>query len=248
MKLQFLKEIPLETLRKNIENNFSNYALPTNEWIFSFFGDVSPFLDFKKEVPDFELNMSYEKPEKSDIENIKILYSSLKDLSVVEATSESLWVGMAHSTFWNYMQYRLYLDRNKSYINNIKNSFFFSKGRKRSLIEHTLSRLWWAGKMAYDENREDPFELLEVFNTDFRTKLLYLFSSNFTNNPTITRAFLSSVLDFEKNGVKIKREIFNETIMYLNILGGTYILDDFEESELKDKITKKIDDLLLASD
>ena len=87
MKLQFLKEIPLETLRKNIENNFSNYALPTNEWIFSFFGDVSPFLDFKKEVPDFELNMSYEKPEKSDIENIKILYSSLKDLSVVEATS-----------------------------------------------------------------------------------------------------------------------------------------------------------------
>ena len=146
------------------------------------------------------------------------------------------------------MQYRLYLDRNKSYINNIKNSFFFSKGRKRSLIEHTLSRLWWAGKMAYDENREDPFELLEVFNTDFRTKLLYLFSSNFTNNPTITRAFLSSVLDFEKNGVKIKREIFNETIMYLNILGGTYILDYFEESELKDKITKKIDDLLLASD
>ena len=102
--------------------------------------------------------------------------------------------------------------------------------------------------MAYDENREDPFELLEVFNTDFRTKLLYLFSSNFTNNPTITRAFLSSVLDFEKNGVKIKREIFNETIMYLNILGGTYILDYFEESELKDKITKKIDDLLLASD
>ena len=36
--------------------------------------------------------------------------------------------------------------------------------------------------------------------------------------------------------------------MYLNILGGTYILDYFEESELKDKITKKIDDLLLASD
>ena len=56
------------------------------------------------------------------------------------------------------------------------------------------------------------------------------------------------MLDFEKNGVKIKREIFNETIMYLNILGGTYILDYFEESELKDKITKKIDDLLLASD
>ena len=249
MKLQFLKEIPLETLRKNIEHNFSNYSLPTNEWIYTFFeNEGSPFLDFKKEVPDFELNMSYEKPEKSDMENIRIFYSALKNLSVVEATNESLWAGMAHSNFWNYMQYRLYLDRNKSYINNIKNSYFFSRGKKRSLIEHTLARLWWAGKMTYDENRENPFELLEVFNTDFRTKLLYLFSSNFSNNPVITRAFLSSVLDFEKNGVKIKREIFNEAIMFLNILGGTYILDYLEERELKEKITKKIDSLLLSVD
>ncbi|MDO5088205.1 MAG: DUF6339 family protein, partial [Leptotrichiaceae bacterium] len=149
---------------------------------------------------------------------------------------------------WNYMQYRLSLDKNKSYVNNIKNSFFFSHGKKRSLIEHALARLWWAGKMTYDENRTDPFELLQVFNVDFRTKLLYLFSSNFSNNPKITRAFLSAILDFEKNGVKIKREIFNETVMYLNILGGTYILDYFEENELKDKITKKIDSLLLTVD
>ena len=56
MKLQFLKEIPLETLRKNIEHNFSNYSSPTNEWIYTFFeNEGSPFLDFKKEVPDFEL-------------------------------------------------------------------------------------------------------------------------------------------------------------------------------------------------
>jgi len=78
--------------------------------------------------------------------------------------------------------------------------------------------------------------------------LLYLFSSNFSNNPVITRAFLSSVLDFEKNGVKIKREIFNEAIMFLNILGGKYILDYLEERELKEKITKKIDSLLLSVD
>ena len=78
--------------------------------------------------------------------------------------------------------------------------------------------------------------------------MLYLFSSNFSNNPVITRAFLSSVLDFEKNGVKIKREIFNEAIMFLNILGGTYILDYLEERELKEKITKKIDSLLLSVD
>ena len=36
--------------------------------------------------------------------------------------------------------------------------------------------------------------------------------------------------------------------MFLNILGGTYILDYLEERELKEKITKKIDSLLLSVD
>ena len=34
-------------------------------------------------------------------------------LDIVRVVNESLWAGMAHSNFWNYTQYRLYLDRNK---------------------------------------------------------------------------------------------------------------------------------------
>ena len=105
---------------------------------------------------------------------------------------------------------------------------------------HPLARLWWTGHLVYDGTRADPFELLNVFKSDFRTKLLYLFSSNFSNSPTVTKAFLSAIYDFEKNGVKIKTKLFNEIIIYLNILGGTYLLDYFEENELKEKITEKI--------
>ena len=64
----------------------------------------------------------------------------------------------------------------------------------------------------------------------------------------LTKAFLSAVYDFEKNGVRIKTKLFNEIIIYLNILGGTYLLDYFEENELKEKITEKIDNLLLIMD
>ena len=42
------------------------------------------------------------------------------------------------------------------------------------------------------------------------------------------------------------RNIFNGIIMYLNIIGGTYLLDYFEKEELKDKISKKIDTLLFS--
>ena len=103
MILNFLKEISLETLRKNVEINLENYKSSTNDWIFKFFDDNSPFLEFKKEVPQFNLDMSSENPEDTDLENVKILYSAMKNLSVVEASNENLWAGMAHSDFWDYV-------------------------------------------------------------------------------------------------------------------------------------------------
>ena len=245
MILNFLKEISLETLRKNIEINLENYKSATNDWIFKFFDDNSPFLEFKKEVPQFDLDMSSERPEKTDLENIRTLYSSMKNLSVVEASNENLWAGMAHSDFLDYVKYRNSFDKKEVTEKLIKNTFFFSHGKRKSLIMHPLARLWWTGHLVYDGTRADPFELLNVFKSDFRTKLLYLFSSNC---PTVTKAFLSAIYDFEKNGVKIKTKLFNEIIIYLNILGGTYLLDYFEENELKEKITEKIDNLLLIMD
>ena len=244
MILNFLKEISLETLRKNVEINLENYKSSTNDWIFKFFDDNSPFLEFKKEVPQFNLDMS----EKTDLENVKILYSAMKNLSVVEASNENLWAGMAHSDFWDYVKYRNSFDKKEITENLIKNTFFFSHGKRKSLIMHPLARLWWTGHLVYDGTHADPFELLNVFKTDFRTKLLYLFSSSFSNSPTVTKAFLSAIYDFEKNGVRIKTKLFNEIIIYLNILGGTYLLDYFEENELKEKITEKIDNLLLIMD
>ncbi len=248
MTLNFLKEISLETLRKNIEINLKNYKSPSSKWVPEFFENTSPFLEFRKEVSPFKLDMSYEKPEKSDLENIRILYSAMMGLSTVDATSENLWSGMAHSDFWEYIKYRNFSGKRAVNEKSIKNAFFFSHGRRKSLIMHPLSRLWWTGHLVYDDRRSDPFELLEVFKNDFRTKLLYLFSSNFSNSNSITKAFLSAVYDFEKNGVKINTRLFNEVIMYLNILGGTYILDYFEEKELKEKITEKIDSLLMIMD
>ena len=111
MILNFLKEISLETLRKNIEINLENYKATTNDWIFKFFDDSSPFLEFKKDVPQFNLDTSSERSEQTDLENVRILYSSMKHLSVVEAANENLWAGMAHSDFWDYVKYRNSFDK-----------------------------------------------------------------------------------------------------------------------------------------
>jgi hypothetical protein len=60
----------------------------------------------------------------------------------------------------------------------------------------------------------------------------------------IVRALLSSLLEFEKQGTLINRDTFKEITKYLNVLGGTYILDYFTEKELSEKITKKIKQII----
>lgn len=244
MKLHFLHENMLENLRENIETNLHNYKSDSNKWIFEFFENDNSFLELVKEMPQFKLNMSYEKPQESDIENVKMMYTKLKNLTNVEASDERLWAGMAHSDFWDYMRYRLSFDKKEPDMQKIKNSYFFSSGRKKSLIQHKLSRLWWIGKLVYDEERKDAFELLQVFNTDFFNRSFNLFFSNFSNSQKITKVFLETILEFEKNGVKIKREIFNDIIIRLDVLGGSMILDYLDKNELKHKISEKIENLL----
>lgn len=245
MKLYFLKEEALETLRGNIKSNLKKYTNPTNEWIYEYFDGVSPFGEYKIEVLNFQLDMSEEKPQKTDLENIKRVYKNFNMLSESQAIDERLWAGLAHNNFWEYMQYRWFSKEKKLTERNIKTKFFFDDGKIRSLMVHPIAKLWWAGKLTYDSKRENPFELTEFFRNDFITRNLYLFSSKFSNNPKIVRALLSVMIDIENQGRTITTDEFNEMIKYLNVLGGTYILDYFSEEELAEKIRIKLEDLVM---
>lgn len=236
MKLYFLKEEALETLRGNVPTNYRKYSMPTNEWIDEYFEGQSPFLEYKKEVKPFTLDTSIEKPSESDVANVKILYTALKDLTETEATDERLWSGLAHGQLWYYQRYRWSLDTKILKENEIHNRYFFGQTKRRSLFTNPISRLWWIGRLTYDSSRKNPFELTEFLSNDFSTRSLMLFSSNFTSNSLIVRAFLSAMIELESEGMPIDRDIFSEAIRFLNILGGTYILDYFEENELKEKI------------
>lgn len=238
MKIYFMKEEALYYFKTNVEIFKYEYLNKDNNWIiekYKSFKGESPFSEFKLEVPDFTLETNEEKPEYTDFNNVKKLYDALKDLSNIRATDERLWAGLAHYNFWNYMLYRGKftndIDKNK-----ILSDFFFQSSKRRNLITHSLSRLWWIGRLTYDKKRQNPYEALEYLKTDFRTKVLSLFSSNFTSNPKIVRAILIAISEIEQNGNKVNRESFLELIRYVNLLGGMIILDYLSEEELKNKI------------
>ena len=230
MKLLFLPEEHLESLKNSLEENLHFYKEPDNKWVYNFFGN-SPFREFKKEVPDFNLVMDSKKPESTDVKNAEILYKNLISLTDTQASDERLWAGLTHGTFYNYMYYR-WSDKSNNSLANTKSRYFFAQSKRRSLVTNSLSRLWWIGKYTYDELYKNPFELLNYFKNDFSTKALYLFSSNFSSNDKIRKALLIVVNNLENKGIKIDRRKFKEIIMYLNVLGGTYLLDYYSKDEL----------------
>ena len=253
MKVHFLSENALEALRANLQGNLRHYADDTNEWIYDYFEGESPFIEYKQEFPDFNLTFDHERSLGNiDVDNAITLYSAMKALTDAEATEERLWVGMSHCDFWDFLKNRWHNnDINTLNEANIRARYFFGHGKTRSLIVNSLSKLWWLGRLTYDEKRKDPFELTKYFKTDFPSKTLFIFSHNYTNNKEITKGIISALKKLEDAEYQIKSEtnraVFREVIKYLNVLSGTYILDYFSSEEIEEKIIRHMETIKGAS-
>lgn len=236
MKLYFMREDALTYFKSNVENNLKNYSLKDNKWVYSKYENL--FEEFKIQVPDFDLDMSSDKPEATDYNNVKIMYNNLKNISDSQATDERFWTGLSHTIFWDFLNYRCKINNSEVKKEKILNNYFFKQAQKRSLILNPLSRLWWVGRLIYDESNENPYYALEYLKNDFATKVLTLFSSNYTNNPKITRAVLVALAELELEYGKLGRDKFLAILRYVNMLGGIVILDFLSQDELKEKIKK----------
>lgn len=244
MKVHFLTENALEALRTNIPANRKHYCENTNDWIYDYFAPDMPFMEYKQDFPDFKLVFNEnEEMGKIDVNNTIILYTAMKSLTDSQAIDERLWAGMCHYDFWDFLQKRWQLeDYHKLSERDIKSRFFFGQGQKRSLITNTLAKLWWIGRLTYDEDRSDPFELTKYLENDYSTKTMIIFSNNYMSNHNISVGLFSALKKLDSIGYTIKgqnrRDVFYSATRYLNVLGGTYILDYFTSEEIEEKIIK----------
>ncbi len=255
MKLHFLKEDALAAMKGNLDANLHFYRSPDNAWIYDYFQGENPFGEFKLEVPDFQLTFDCQSGDyaKSDIQNAKILYSALINLSDTQATDERLWAGMCHCDFWDYCHERWnHNDNTENQKQTVINRYFFKKGdgMRRALQQNTLSKLWWVARYVYDASRKDPFELLDYFQNDFATKTLVILSNNYISCTSVAHGLISALLELEAEGFTInrssggrsnaKQEVFYEATRYLNIFGGTHILDYYSSEEIKEKVIQHL--------
>lgn len=249
MKIHFLKEDALIALKANVAANLANYKKPTNEWIYDYFQGEDPFMEANFECEDFQLyaSDSVEELAQVEIQNVRTLYSALINLTDTQASDERLWAGLCHSDLWDYMHKRWNMrEASEATMKSVPSRYFFSSGRKRSLFVNTPSKLWWVGRLIYDSQRSDPFELLNYFRDSFSVKVLPLFSNNFMGNRVLTAGLIEALKYLDSIGYELKemksgwQTISKGTMItaaaFLNVYGGTHILDYYSKEEIRDKV------------
>ena len=245
MKIQFMKDDSVYALKKYIKYAKNHYTDDNTEWIKGITNNDENFGLFKKEFNDFDLVIS-DKPEKDDIENMKIIYDNLKDLTDSQASDERLWAGLSHTKFWNYMQKRWPLPNDpEKWEKHILQHYFFAHGA-RSTVLNGLARLWWYARLTYDEtNIDNPYELTEYMAKDINGKAYMLFGSNFSRNREIQRIFLYTIKNYEEQrGLILSREEFGELRKKIVLWSGKLVIDIVDKETLKNKITKEIEKLI----
>lgn len=68
---------------------------------------------------------------------------------------------------------------------------------------------------------------------------LIMFSSNYISSRSVARGLIEAMIELDKenySGEKSPKEALVQATRYLNIFGGSHILDYYTEEEIKDKV------------
>lgn len=241
MRLHYITSDALVDLDSNFPSYKKHYMEMDKEWFQGYFEKNGGLKESPIICDDFTLDTNNDdgKFNNSDLKNIGILYSALKDIPLSVATDERFWTGIAHNDLWDYVVVRREAEIKSGKDQDIRNSFFFTRGVKRSAHIHCLSRLWWAGHLTYDNTRSNPFELTELLcRGAFASTIMLLSSSNLTANKELILGILDSIKKRSDAGEVIKRSHFVEATKYLNSMGSVTILDTMNRKRVTELIDK----------
>lgn len=243
MRIKYLTEEGLDDLKENLVSVHGKHLQDANpDYFLDIFSKKGWLRDSKYEFPDvtFDMNSDFNI---SDAANIRNVFASMRSLPTAAASDERLWAGLAFSDMWGYVQYRRAEELADGSEKAKMSSFLFIYGPRRSSHIHCLSRLWWAGHMLYDPERDDPYELCDYFaSRAFPSRMLLFTSSNFVSNPNLARGIVEAHLARHKDGKPDSRYPFSDLNKYLNKVGGITILDSFSRKEIFDIATSFLDE------
>lgn len=238
--IRFLTEDSIEMLKENANVLYKEVIQTGEKTLEDFLGDMNQIKNTPFEIEDFALDMSQPdgKEPMTDAENAQRVYNHMKALSDSQASDERIWIAYTLGEQLEYMKYRWKVTSSTDMLNR----YFFNYSKNRSLFRNGISRLWWIGRVTYDEKREDSFELTK-FMCNHQDFIETICGRSTFNNPTVQKASINAIYDVLKNKNENNRETIREVAKYVNLLAGTYILDMLSYQEIYDKVYRKLQEV-----
>lgn len=237
MKINYITEDDLNALKSNALTIFRQVILEQEKSLEEVLDNNVFIKNSNLVIEDFKLDMSQPKGKENltDQENIQRVYNHMKFLSDSQASDERIWAAYTFSEFIEYMRYRW----PSTDVNDMKNHYLFNYSNQRSLFRNGISRLWWIGRITYDDSRMDPYEFTKFLCKD-QDFIESICGRNVFNNYNISHPTIKALFDADKSGVKVDRYLVRSISKYVNLLAGTYILDAMDKDEIYEKVKKKI--------
>ena len=232
-KLKIFKKGILEKLENDIKKNVKLYEnMQENpNWLKEEFEKQEFYNYSTTSLIEWEVPQLIIGGPETDKENARRIYEALKNLTPVQAVQAELWTYLTHIVYPEYMATRWNVkdkeNKEKTEEIFIKARYFATRGGKGT-VRNGIARLWWAGKWGYDENREDPYELVDVI-FDKQETYLHVSERAYNRNSNLLKQMLQVIKDNNLDSSEIKK-LFKE----MNSYGSIKHLDSLEDEAAKD--------------
>lgn len=168
-----------------------------------------------------------------DCENSIKIFEALKDIDLVQANDRRLWVTLTHTIFFQYSNQRWIREENSD--KKIIRRFHFEGTSIEARMRNSISRLWWAAKISYDQSRRDPYELTRLLwsKQDIYQNLV---ERSYGTYNSVVKGFLEFY--FENN--YLKEDQLRRLFTALNSIGGVKALSVHSKEEIKNILSSLI--------
>ena len=250
MRIQFITGLAIDTIKANIKTLLPLFM---NDDYKELIKKLSEILDNEIFIKDtnYELKENLKLDSSligaNEINNVIAIYEGLpQDLPMTIATDERFWAGLSIIHFWSYVQMRWKIKENLDESKVLSHYLYYQDRRKSLTRDNAIARLWWIGRLTYDSKRNDKYELTKYVLADL-DYINDFFGRNFSNNPRIVKEVIEAIEQIRNEGLKINRIIIRQLCVYVNMLGGVYILDEMSEGTIKKKVIDKAYKILKTS-
>jgi len=250
MKIEYLPDSLLASLRRGVETNLNTYLEEETPWLNAYAKEnrlprpVATEIEFGY----FPLLLDEEGKPLDDLSASKRIFDCFGMLTPVQARDERMWTWLTHTHGYCYTRARWKINKlgtlkkPKEFVTRR----FFLTGGVGGLSRNALARLWWFAYLTHDPQLSDPYEYTGMLLRNQNINV-GLFERNLGKNPEIVKRVVKHI-SAQVDSWNRMDDALKEVMKNLNCAGGAVVLDAVDEPRMNTILDSCIPDYALARD